>query len=94
MPWPDLHESARRVLHEPLPLDAERRAEMQVWLAFTMRSLTDPELRPLRDEAHTGLRTLCRDVVAALGAADPSAKASGCTRSSTASRCTRSWRPT
>jgi AcrR family transcriptional regulator len=71
VPWPDLHESARRALQEVLPLDDERRAEMQVWLAFTMRSLTDPELRPLRDEAHSGLRTLCRDVVAALGAADP-----------------------
>jgi hypothetical protein len=54
-----------------LPLDAERRAEMQVWLAFTMRSLTDPELRPLRDAAHSGLRTLCRDVAVVLGAADP-----------------------
>jgi AcrR family transcriptional regulator len=71
LPWPDVRESARRTLHELLPLDDERRAEMQVWLAFTMRSLTDPELRPLRDAAHSGLRALCRDVVAALGAADP-----------------------
>ena len=34
--------SRRGLLHEVLPLDAERRAEMQVWLAFTMRSLVDP----------------------------------------------------
>src|SRR5688500_18949798 len=40
---------AEHVLHQLLPLDAERRAEMQVWLAFTMRAVVDPELRPLRD---------------------------------------------
>src|SRR5918998_1804845 len=70
LPWPDLHDSARRALQQVLPLDADRRAEMQVWLAFTMRSLTDPDLRPLREEAHGGLRRLCCDLAAALGAAD------------------------
>ena len=58
------------LLHQVLPLDAERRAEMQVWLAFTMRALVDPRLRALRDEAHAALRGLCLRVVHALGARD------------------------
>jgi AcrR family transcriptional regulator len=56
---PDPRTMAARLLHEVLPLDAERHAEMQVWLAFTARSFVEPELRALRDHAHTGLRSLC-----------------------------------
>jgi AcrR family transcriptional regulator len=66
---------AERLLHEVLPLDAERRAEMQVWLAFTARSLVDPELRDLRDRAHAGLRSLCRGAAELLGAAGRGADA-------------------
>jgi AcrR family transcriptional regulator len=67
--WPsdDPRETAARILHEVLPLDADRRAEMQVWLAFTARSLVEPALRALRDEAHTGLRSLCVGAVQLLG---------------------------
>jgi AcrR family transcriptional regulator len=67
--WPsdDPRETAARVLHEVLPLDDERHAEMQVWLAFTTRSLVEPELRELRDRAHTGLRELCATAVGLLG---------------------------
>jgi DNA-binding transcriptional regulator YbjK len=61
----------RAVLHQVLPLDADRRAEMHVWLAFTTQALADPALRGLRDEAHRGLRELCRTAAAALGAPDP-----------------------
>jgi transcriptional regulator BetI-like protein len=50
------------LLQQVLPLDDERRAEMQVWLAFTMRALVDPRLRELRDAAHAALRGLCRRV--------------------------------
>ena len=49
----------RVLLHQVLPLDPERRAEMQVWLAFTMQALVDPSLRELRDRAHAELRGLC-----------------------------------
>jgi AcrR family transcriptional regulator len=63
---------AARLLQEVLPLDAERCAEMQVWLAFTARSLVDPELR---DRAHAGLRSLCRSAAELLGAAKPDAEA-------------------
>jgi DNA-binding transcriptional regulator YbjK len=60
---------AEQALHEVLPLDAARRAEMQVWLAFTTRALIDPTLRPLRDQAHAELRDLCHAVARLLGAA-------------------------
>jgi DNA-binding transcriptional regulator YbjK len=62
---------AEQALHEVLPLDATRRAEMQVWLAFTARALFDPTLRPLRDRAHAELRDLCRGVARLLGASSP-----------------------
>jgi AcrR family transcriptional regulator len=62
---------AEQVLHQALPLDADRRTEMQVWLAFTSRALIDPALRPLRDRAHAELRELCRGVARLLGAASP-----------------------
>ena len=54
-------------LEETIPLDDERRAEMQVWLAFTARALVDPALAELRDRAHADLRGLCAGVVRALG---------------------------
>ena len=65
---------AARLLQEVLPLDDERRAEMQVWLAFTTRSLVDPGLRELREEAHEGLRGLCRTAAQLLGADEAAAE--------------------
>ena len=59
----------RALLHQVLPLDPERRAEMQVWLAFTMQALVDPSLRELRDTAHAELLGLCRRAVEQRGAA-------------------------
>jgi AcrR family transcriptional regulator len=67
----DPRATAERLLHEVLPLDAERHAEAQVWLAFTARSLVEPGLRALRDQAHVGLRGLCTTAAELLGAADP-----------------------
>jgi AcrR family transcriptional regulator len=55
----DRRELAGRLLREVLPLDAERHAEMQVWLAFTTRSFVESNLRALRDRAHIGLRSFC-----------------------------------
>lgn len=63
------------LLHEVLPLDDERRAEMQVWLAFTTRALVEPDLRELRDRAHAAMRNLCRHVVDLLGAPEPEREA-------------------
>lgn len=68
---PDPRARAARILQEVLPLDDERRAEMQVWLAFTMRAVVDPGLRHLRDGAHAALRGLCRQITHGLGSGDP-----------------------
>lgn len=51
------------LLEEALPLDAERLAEAEVWLALVSAARTDPQLHPLTRDAHRGLRKLCRDVV-------------------------------
>jgi hypothetical protein len=62
----DPRERAELVLAELLPLDAERRAENEVWLAFTAKSLVDPELSALRDEGYATLRAGCAGLVRAL----------------------------
>ena len=77
----------RALLHQVLPLDDEHRAEMQVWLAFTMQALVDPDLGELRDAAHSALRDLAP---ARWGRRAP--RRSRCTHWSTASRCTPCWR--
>jgi AcrR family transcriptional regulator len=59
----DPRQAAERVLAELLPLDSERQAENEVWLAFTARALVDPELRALRDEAYDLLRAACQQWV-------------------------------
>jgi AcrR family transcriptional regulator len=51
---------AELILHQLLPLDAERRAENEVWLAFTGRALADPKLRALHRRTHDELREGCR----------------------------------
>lgn len=63
-----------RVLEETLPLDEERRAETEVWLALTARALVDPQLAGLRDRSSAELHAFCVDVVRVLvaeGAARP-----------------------
>jgi AcrR family transcriptional regulator len=74
-PQDDPRRRAERVLSELLPMDADRRAENEVWLAFTARALVDPDLRALRDEGYEILRANLRRT--------------GCTRSSTVSPSTR-----
>lgn len=56
----DPRSALRRALLEVLPIDEERRLEMEVWLAFTARSLVVPELRELGDAAYDQLRSACR----------------------------------
>jgi AcrR family transcriptional regulator len=68
-PEPDPRRRAQRVLNELLPLDDERRAENEVWLAFTSRAMVDPALRALRDEGYDALRAGCQAMVADLSAA-------------------------
>lgn len=49
-----------------LPLDPERCAEMEVYLSLFMAARTNPELMPLREEAHAALRMSCRNLIEAL----------------------------
>lgn len=54
---------------ELLPLDAERREEAEVWLAFSVGARTRPELRPLAREMHDDLRSIAVRVLEAAGRA-------------------------
>jgi AcrR family transcriptional regulator len=68
-PEPDPRRRAERALAELLPLDDERRAENEVWLAFNARAMVDPALGALRDEAYDALRAGCQAMVTDLSAA-------------------------
>jgi AcrR family transcriptional regulator len=60
---------ALRYLEEVLPLDAERRAEFDVWLAFIAQSRAETGVSTLRqhvDKVHDGLRELCNSLLRAL----------------------------
>ncbi|MGV9887916.1 TetR/AcrR family transcriptional regulator [Streptomyces sp. NPDC003395] len=70
-PQPDAGATVLRAVEELLPLDAERRAEAEVWLAFTVRAQTDPALRALRDTSYELLHDLCHRLVEALRQDDP-----------------------
>lgn len=50
-PAADPRAAVETVLHELLPLDPDRRAETEVWLAFSGQALVDPVLRDLRARA-------------------------------------------
>jgi len=60
---PDPQRLALQVLEEMLPMDADRRAESEVWLAFSARALVDPALGALRDEGWDLLREVCRNLI-------------------------------
>lgn len=47
------------LLEEVLPMDAQRRAETEVWLAMSAAARTDDDLRAITEESHRGLRQLC-----------------------------------
>jgi AcrR family transcriptional regulator len=65
----DPRRAVEQVLYELLPLDDERRAENEVWLAFTARALIDPELRVQHAEVHDALHRACASAVETLAAA-------------------------
>jgi AcrR family transcriptional regulator len=54
------------LLEQVLPLDDERLAEAQIWLAFTPRALIDPQLHAVRRQADDGVRELCRQCLLGL----------------------------
>ena len=62
----DPRETAERRLRALLVLDPRTRAVNEVWLAFATHACVDESLRPLRDQTHAQVRTLCRDSLEAL----------------------------
>jgi AcrR family transcriptional regulator len=65
----DPRQAVEQVLHELLPLDDERRAENEVWLAFTARALIDADLRVQHHEVHDALHQACASAIETLAAA-------------------------
>ena len=53
-------DAAESVAAEMMPLDRERRAEMEVYLALFTAANADPDLRGARDAAHRKMRDACR----------------------------------
>lgn len=58
--------AARAILEQFLPLDEERQAETEVYLAFIGRAHTDAALRPLRDDADERARGAIRQAMGLL----------------------------
>jgi AcrR family transcriptional regulator len=63
----DPRRAVEQLLSELLPLDDERRAENEVWLAFTARALFDPQLRVRHAEIDDALRAASLRAVEMLG---------------------------
>lgn len=66
-PPADSRQAVEQRLHELLPLDKERRAENEVWLAFAGRALVDPQLRARHVEVDEELRRACVAALEELG---------------------------
>jgi AcrR family transcriptional regulator len=58
-----------RSLAEVIPLDGDRRAEFDVWLAFVARARVDPALRAKEAEIYDSLMRLYRGAIDGLAAA-------------------------
>jgi AcrR family transcriptional regulator len=65
-PADDPRETAERLLQELVPLDEERRAEAEVWLAFTGHALVDPDQRAIHQRIHDELDGACATAVTLL----------------------------
>jgi AcrR family transcriptional regulator len=68
------HDGARAILLELLPLDDERRAEMEVTVAFVALALTDPSLRTAHEQTHAAVRDICALALAHLDHRAPGAR--------------------
>jgi AcrR family transcriptional regulator len=66
-PRADPRRAVEQRLYELLPLDKERRAENEVWLAFAGRALVDPQLRARHVEVDEELRRACVAALEELG---------------------------
>lgn len=59
---------ARGALLELLPLDEQRRAEVEVYFALNIAALSDPALADLRQQLDDAIADLCARAAAAIGA--------------------------
>ena len=84
VPTGDVRGDAEAAIHELLPLDDDRRAEAEVWLAFAGQALVDDRLRALREEVDGLLHRFSAQLIDAL--ADAGALAPGADRSLEAER--------
>jgi AcrR family transcriptional regulator len=73
-PAADARRAAEQLLHELVPLDDERRAEAEVWLAFTGRALVDPQQQAIYEQIHDQLNGACTSAVSLLDEAGLTAK--------------------
>ncbi len=62
----DLRENIEALIGQIVPLDDERLAESQIWIAFSTFALTEPGLRPLSREIHDALRDMFRNIFESL----------------------------
>ncbi len=62
-PYNDPRKSIEALIEQIVPLDEERLAESQIWLAFTTFALTEPDLKPLSREIHDLLSNLFRSKI-------------------------------
>lgn len=60
---------ARAILLELLPMDAERRTELEVSVSFITLSMTDPSIRPAHAKAQAAVRDVCAQAIELIGAA-------------------------
>jgi AcrR family transcriptional regulator len=65
-PAADPRRTAERLLGELVPLDDERRAESEVWLAYTGHALVDPDQRAIHQRIHDQLHGACVTAVTLL----------------------------
>ncbi|MTH53061.1 TetR family transcriptional regulator [Bacillus mangrovi] len=62
----DLSEDIQVYIRECLPLTQEKRTETEVWLSFTIKALTDPELEELSRQMYSELQQGLRRIIHAL----------------------------
>jgi AcrR family transcriptional regulator len=65
-PAADPRRRAEQLLAELVPLDDERRAESEVWLAFTGHALVDPAQRAIHQRIHDQLNGACATAITIL----------------------------
>ena len=65
-PAADPRRTAEQLLFELVPLDDERRAESEVWLAYTGHALVDPDQRAIHQRIHDQLHGACATAITLL----------------------------